>query len=111
MAIFVNEKKMVENNIFQYEEKLKSPMARFLDTTPTFVTYYHINADETTTDAENVNTAFNNIATKVVDGVEYTVWGWSDPVNKNTVAKDKFLVCTCGKDEDDVKSYTIKVKK
>lgn len=67
--------------------------------------------DETTTDAENVNTAFNNIATKVVDGVEYTVWGWSDPVNKNTVAKDKFLVNTCGKDEDDVKSYTIKVKK
>jgi hypothetical protein len=51
MAIFVNEKKMVESNIFQYEEKLKSPMARFLDTTPTFVTYYHINADETTTDA------------------------------------------------------------
>lgn len=50
MAMLVNEKKMVENNVFQYEEKLKSPMSRFLDTTPTFVTYYHINADETTTD-------------------------------------------------------------
>lgn len=50
MALIVNEKKMVENNIFQYEEKLKSPMSRFLDTTPTFVTYYHVNADETTVD-------------------------------------------------------------
>lgn len=50
MAILINEKKMVEDNIFQYEEKLKSPMARFLETTPTFVTYYHINADETTVD-------------------------------------------------------------
>ena len=50
MAMLVNEKKMVENNIFQYEEKLKSPMSRFLDTTPTFVTYYHINADESTAD-------------------------------------------------------------
>lgn len=50
MALFINEKKMVEDNMFQFENKLKSPMSRFLDTTPTFVTYYHINADETTTD-------------------------------------------------------------
>lgn len=50
MAILVNEKQMMVGNVFQYEDKLKSPVARFLDTTPTFVTYYHINADETTTD-------------------------------------------------------------
>ena len=50
MALIIDEKKMVQDNIFQYEEKLKSPMSRFLDTTPTFVTYYHINPDETTVD-------------------------------------------------------------
>lgn len=50
MAILVNEKQMIEDNIFQFEDKFKSPVARFLDTTPTFVTYYHIDADETTTD-------------------------------------------------------------
>ena len=50
MALIIDEKKMVQHNIFQYEEKLKSPMSRFLDTTPTFVTYYHINPDETTVD-------------------------------------------------------------
>lgn len=50
MAILVDEKRMVENNIFEYEDKLKSPTSRFMDTTPTYVTYYHINADESTTD-------------------------------------------------------------
>lgn len=50
MALLVNEQKMVEQNVFKFEDRLKSPTARFLDTTPTFVTYYHINADETTTD-------------------------------------------------------------
>lgn len=50
MAILVDEKRMVENNIFEFEDKLKSPTTRFMDTTPTYVTYYHINADESTTD-------------------------------------------------------------
>lgn len=50
MAILVDEKRMVENNIFEFEDKLKSPTSRFMDTTPTYVTYYHINADESTTD-------------------------------------------------------------
>lgn len=50
MAYLINEKRMVEDNLFQFEDRLKSPVARFLDTTPTFVTYYHLNSDETTTD-------------------------------------------------------------
>ena len=41
---------MVEDNIFEFENKLKSPLSRFLDSTPTFVNYYHIDADETTVD-------------------------------------------------------------
>lgn len=50
MAFFIDEQKIVENNIFKYEERLNSPISRFLDKPPTFVTYYHINVDETTVD-------------------------------------------------------------
>lgn len=51
MSLIINEQKMLEENIFQFEKKLKSPTSRFIDSTPTFVTYYHINNSETTTDA------------------------------------------------------------
>lgn len=50
MAFFVDEQRMIEDNIFQFEEKLKAPTTRFLDTTPTFVTYFQIVNNETTTD-------------------------------------------------------------
>lgn len=51
MAFIIDEKKMIDDNVFQYEEKLKSPISRFIDTTPVFVTYYHIDNDNTTTDS------------------------------------------------------------
>ena len=41
---------MVEENIFAFEDKLKSPLSRFLDSTPTFVNYYHVDFDESTVD-------------------------------------------------------------
>ena len=41
---------MVKDNIFQYEERLKSPIRRFQDKTFVPVTYYHINGQKTTTD-------------------------------------------------------------
>lgn len=50
MASIINEQKMVEENTFAYEDRIKAPTSRLLDTTPTFVTYYHINVDESTTD-------------------------------------------------------------
>lgn len=50
MAIFINEQQMVDNNTFEYEDRIKSPTSRFLDTTPTFVTYYHISDLDSTTD-------------------------------------------------------------
>lgn len=53
----VNEKQAVEHNVFMYEERLKSPTVRMVDKTPTFVTYYHINNSETTTDAGFVDVA------------------------------------------------------
>lgn len=57
MAIFVNEQRMIEENTFQYEERIKSPTSRFVDTTPTFTTYYHIDIDETTTDTGFIDVA------------------------------------------------------
>ena len=51
MASFiVNEMKVFNDNVFKYEEKLSSPLNRFLDKSPTFVTYFHINNQETTAD-------------------------------------------------------------
>lgn len=51
MAIRVDEHQMVDDNIFEYEKRIKSPTSRLIEETPTFVTYYHIDNDETTTDA------------------------------------------------------------
>lgn len=51
MAFIIDEKNLIDNNVFKYEDRLKSPLARYQDTTPTYVTYYHINNDETLVDA------------------------------------------------------------
>lgn len=51
MAKFIiNEEKFVQDNVMKYEDKLKSPLNRFIDKSPTFVTYYHIDNDNTTVD-------------------------------------------------------------
>lgn len=50
MAFFVNEHNMIEGNIFKYEHRLNSQVIRFLDKTPVFVTYFHLNINETTVD-------------------------------------------------------------
>lgn len=48
--MIINEEQMINQNIFDFEDRLNSPVVRLLDQTPTFVTYYHINMDETTSD-------------------------------------------------------------
>lgn len=50
-SLHIDERKMVEENTFKYEEKIKSPSSRFLDTTQTYVNYFHIDNDNTTVDA------------------------------------------------------------
>ena len=57
MAFIIDEKKMIDENVFQYEEKLKSPLSRFIDSSPVFVTYYHIDQDNTTTDSGFIDVA------------------------------------------------------
>lgn len=50
MPFLVDERKMVEEASFQFENRIKSPASRFIDTTPVFVTYYHLAVDESTVD-------------------------------------------------------------
>lgn len=51
MAFLLDEQKLVEDNIFEYENRIShSEITRFLESTPVFTTYYHINVNETTTD-------------------------------------------------------------
>jgi hypothetical protein len=50
MGFKFDEKLLVNNNIFKYEDKLNSAFTRFLETTPTYVTYYNINTIDSTVD-------------------------------------------------------------
>lgn len=56
LAYLIDEKKLVNDNIFLHEERLGSQYTRFLDRSPTFVKYYSINNIESTAD-----TGFQNI--------------------------------------------------
>ena len=51
MAFFINEERFIDESVAKLDERIQSPITRFIDQTPTFVTYYHINMDESTTDA------------------------------------------------------------
>lgn len=48
MAKILTEQRVINDNLFQYEQRLQSPYNRFIDKYPTYVTYYHINNVETT---------------------------------------------------------------
>lgn len=50
MAYFIDEQKLIEENVFKFENRINSQVSRFLDKNPIFVTYYHININETTVD-------------------------------------------------------------
>ena len=50
MGFLINEEKLMEDNIFKFENRLNTQLTRFLDKSPVFVTYYHINVNESTTD-------------------------------------------------------------
>lgn len=57
MASFiVNEQKVYTDNVSKYEDKLDSSLNRFIDKSPTFVTYYHIDNENSTTDSGLQNT-------------------------------------------------------
>jgi len=51
----ISDKKFINDNIFKYEQRLESQYTIFLDNTPTFVTYYHINNVNSITDTGLLN--------------------------------------------------------
>lgn len=55
MGYIINEKSFINENIFKYEKRLESQYSIFLDRSPTFVTYYHINNINSITDRGLLN--------------------------------------------------------
>ena len=62
-AVTINEKQGIEDNLFLYEKRLNSPLSRFLETTPIYVTYYHVANMETVADT-GYQDAFSLIGAK-----------------------------------------------
>ena len=50
MATRINEQRMIEDNVLLYENRLKSPIRRFIDKNFRPVRYWHIKSNETTVD-------------------------------------------------------------
>lgn len=50
MPLYIDKNKVVDDTIFEYEKQLNSKAAVYQETTPTYVTYYHLCEDDTTTD-------------------------------------------------------------
>ena len=50
----IQEQKAANDSLFQYEKKFHSPMARFIDKSPTFTTFFQI-ADDTSVVDEGFN--------------------------------------------------------
>lgn len=55
MGFIINEKEFINGNIFNFEKALQSQYTIFSDKNPTFVTYYHINNINSTTDSGLLN--------------------------------------------------------
>lgn len=56
MPIIIDEKKLINDNIFKYEKRMSSKNIKYTDKSPFYVTYYHINDKKTTVDI-----GFNNV--------------------------------------------------
>lgn len=57
MSVILDEQKMIEDNVFQFEERARSPLTRFTDKSFTPATYFHINNKETTADQGFIDVA------------------------------------------------------
>jgi hypothetical protein len=70
-GFIMNEQKLVNDNVFLHEDRLNSQYTRFLEKSPTYVTYFNINNIETT-----VDNGFNSVE---------RVIGANSPVRYNEV--------------------------
>lgn len=55
MGKLINDQNFLNDNIFKFEKRLESQYSIFTEKNPTFVTYYHISAVNTTTDSGLLN--------------------------------------------------------
>lgn len=88
MAFLISEEKLVEDSVSLLDQRLNSPIARFIEQTPTFVTYYHININESTNDAgfndvesfigESSPLRFQKIEKFPIYGLEAILAQWQD---------------------------------
>jgi len=88
MGFLFDEKKFVNDNIFLHEERISSPYTRFLESTPTYVTYYNINNIESVTDTgfggverilgPNSPIRFSEVKDLPIYGIDQIVLGLSD---------------------------------
>ena len=80
MGFLINERELINNNLFNHEARMSSSISRFLDKTPTYVTYYNISNIASTGDTgfENVEELvgsnspirFNKVANFPIYGIE-----------------------------------------
>lgn len=88
MAYLLDEKKLVSGSIHNYEERLNSQYSRFIEKTPSFVTYYNINNVESTVDngfqnieqvlGPNSPLRFNKVTEFPIYGIEQVILDLQD---------------------------------
>lgn len=83
MGYLVSEQEFLDNNIFKYEERMNNQYSRFLDRTPTYVTYYNISNINSTVDngfenveailGDNSPIRFNKVENFPIYGIDQIV--------------------------------------
>lgn len=83
MGYLLNEEKYINQNVFLFEERINSQIGRFIDKSPSYVTYYHINSNSSSVDLgfENVDKTlgdnspirFNKINSFPIYGIDQIV--------------------------------------
>lgn len=88
MGYLLSEEEFINNNIFKYEERMNNQYSRFLDRTPTYVTYYNISNIDSTVDngfesveqliGENSPIRFNKIDSFPIYGIDQILLDLTD---------------------------------
>ena len=73
MAFLIEEERFIDESVSLLDQRLKSPLVRFIEQNPTFVTFFHINVNESTADG-----GFNDVD---------SVIGSSSPIKYQKIEK------------------------
>lgn len=88
MGYLLSEEEFLNNNIFKFEDRMNSQYSRFLDRTPTYVTYYNISNVNSTVDngfesveqilGDNSPIRFNKVENFPIYGIDQIVLDLAD---------------------------------